>query len=132
VLLGGGVDLAPGGAALDADRPRAGINVDGAQAPKVEAHSCVDHGGAGDAVPASVHRQRQVAVPGQGHHGHDIVDRAAPGDHRRAPVDHPVEHRSGLVVARVPGVDQRPREPVDRKLAVGHVRLLAPQASAGT
>ena len=53
-------------------------------------------------------------------HGHDVVDRGAPGDHRRPPVDHPVEDGAGLVVAVVVGVDQGPAEAVQIESTARH------------
>ena len=66
MLLRGGVDLAPGGAALDADGARVGVDGDRACMPRMSStDAAVDHRGAGHAVAAAVDRQRQVVLHAQ-------------------------------------------------------------------
>ena len=57
VLLGRGVQLAPGEAAAGADGAGVRVNADLLETAQVDAQPAVGHGRAGDPVPAAVNRQ---------------------------------------------------------------------------
>ena len=124
VLLGRGVELAPRAA-----RPRRAPScaVGSTSMPFMPRRSTHDavvaHRRAGDAVAAAVHRERQGRCSRARFTARDdVVGARAPGDQRRAAVDHPVEDRAGLVVAGVAGGDELAVEAGELE---GRVPLLA-------
>ena len=114
VLLGRGVDLAPGAAGLDPRRLGRGIDVDALHAAQVDADAAVDDRRAGHAVAAAVDRDRRARCSRASRdRGGDVVGARAPGDERRPAVDHAVEDGAGLVVAGVAVGEQRAAERAD-------------------
>ena len=103
VLLGGGVDRAPGGAAADPHGAVRGVDDDVVDRAQVDAESPLDDRGAGDTVPAAVHRDGQPEPACEGQRRHDVARSAAAHDPSGVAVDHPVEDPTGLVVAGIGG-----------------------------
>ena len=103
VRLGGPVEVAEQAAGVGDGGPCARVDPHRAHRREVEHHAAVADRVPGDVVPAAAHRHHEVALAGEGEAAHDVVRAAAADDHQRPPVDHGVEHRAGLVVARVVG-----------------------------
>ncbi len=110
MLLGGGVDRAPLRAALDTSDALVGINVDAVHGAQIDADAGVDQRGAGDAMAAAVDGEGDVLLAGDVDGGGDVVGARGPGDHGRAPVDHPVEQGPRLVVGGIGRAQQLPSE----------------------
>ena len=106
VLLGGGVDLSPPRPALDARDRLIGIDVDAVHGAKVDADAGVDDRRARDAVAAAVDGQRHALLTSDVDGGDNIICAGATGDERGLAVDHPVEHRAGVVVPGVARFDE--------------------------
>ena len=105
------VHLAPGRSSADANRARAGIDRDRAEQRQVGHDAVVDAPEAAAVVAAAAHRKRQVVRAGEGDHARHVRRARAARDHGRPLVDHRVEQRPRLVVARVVGPDQLALEP---------------------
>ena len=107
VLVGRGVDFAPGAAAADPHRAGLGIDLDVLQAREVEDDAVVAGAQPGAVVAAAAHRQQERR--GRAAKETTLATSSASvavGDQRRAPVDHRVVDLAGLVVAGVLGADQ--------------------------
>ena len=104
VLLGGGVDLAPGQAAADADDPPLRVDDQLAQAADVDHEAVLDERRAGDRVAAAAHRDAHAAHPRERERGADLVRMGDAGDVARARLDHRVEERAGVLVLGLAGV----------------------------
>src|SRR5690606_17203650 len=103
----GGVEVAPGGAALGAGRPVGGVDAYGTHSGQVD-HHAVAGAEAGHAVPAAAHGHLQVALPGVPDGGDDVARVGAPHDEPGMAVDHGVVDGAGPVVPLVGGCDHRP------------------------
>ena len=106
VLVGGGVDLAPGAAAADADGAGLRVDLDRLHRREVDHDPVVDGAEAAAVVAAAADRQRQVVLGGEADRPGDVVGVRAAGDQRRAAVDHRVVDGARLGVGRVVGTDQ--------------------------
>ena len=104
VLLGGGVDLAPGQAAARADDPPLRVDDQLAQAADVDHEAVLDERRAGDRVAAAAHRDAHAARPRERERGADLVGMGDAGDVARARLDHRVEERAGVLVLGLAGV----------------------------
>jgi hypothetical protein len=106
VLLRRGVELAPGEPAFGARGACLRVDADPLHAAQVDADTRVDHRGAGDSVPAAVHRERQGLLARKVDREHDVIGRGATGDQRGLAVDHAVEDGAGLVVSGIARMEQ--------------------------
>ena len=84
----------------------AAFDLDRLQRRQVEDDAVVADAEAAAVVAAAADGERQLVAAREGDRGGHVVRARAPGDERRAPVDHRVEDRARLVVARVFGSDQ--------------------------
>ena len=71
----------------------------------VDDHASVVCPEPGPAVPAAAHREIECVLTGEVHSSYDVGDLLGLHDRQRMPVEHPVVHRPGLVVAFVRGGD---------------------------
>src|SRR5436190_446280 len=106
VLLGGGVDRPPRRPALDAGDALVRVDVDAVHGAEVDADAGVDDGGAGDTMAAAVDGERDVLLTGDIDGSCDVVGARTAGDERGLAVDHRVEHRTGVVVRGIAGMDE--------------------------
>jgi hypothetical protein len=117
VLAGGQAGLGPGGARL-------GVDLQRAQAPKVEHDPPVGGAVPGRAVAAAADRQLLPALVRQGDDRGDVVRAGGLDDQRRVAVKAAVEDLAGLVVAGVVGSDHPPvhllAQPWDRDDGLEH------------
>ena len=122
VLVRRGVDAAPGGAALHADRPRARIDHDLVHRGQVDDQPVVDGAEPGAVVAATANGDGQPGPPRRVERGLHVGHGAAAGDDRRPPVDHRVVDRPGVLVAGVVGRDDLPAHPAAKlgRLDGGH------------
>jgi hypothetical protein len=105
VLLCRGVELAPGEPRPGAAGPPVWIDLNALHRAQVDHHPVVADGASGHVVTAAVHGDRQPGLARELHRRRDVGRAATARDHPRAPVDHPVERPSQLVVARIPRRD---------------------------
>ncbi len=103
VRLGGAVQVAHRGAALDADRLCRRVHGHLVHPAQVHHERAVAQRRTGHAVAAAAHRDVQVQLPAEAHGPHHVGRVRALRDHRGPPVDHRVEDRAGLLVTQVPG-----------------------------
>lgn len=99
--LGFVVHVRPRGAGLDPCRPRIGVYPHAPHLGEVDDEPVVADGGPGDVVPAATDRHQQVVVAGEGHRADDVTDATAPSNQGRTLVDHPVPHRTSVVVVSI-------------------------------
>jgi len=115
VLVRRAVDLAPGAAAADPDRPGLRIDVDRLEPGQVDDDAAVARAQPGAVVTATANGQQQAVLVGERDDRRDVVGARAASDDRWAPVDHAVVDPASGVVVRVFRPDQRSLEP--RQLA---------------
>src|SRR5262249_39523856 len=109
--VGGVVDLGPGAAPLDPDRPPLRIDPDLAHVRQVDDDAAVADRQPGDVMAAAPDRYEQVVLPREADRVDHVVGAGTADDQRRAPVDHGVVDPAGLGVGRVAGLDQRAAQP---------------------
>ncbi len=102
------VEVAPSGAALDADGPGLRVDVDAPHVREVDHEPAVVDGVAGDVVPAALDREHEALLAREVDRVHDVGGAAALHDQRGAPVDQGVPDRARLVVAGVARREHRP------------------------
>src|SRR5436190_8637512 len=129
VFLRGGVDLSPPRPALDAGDALVRVDVDAVHGAEVDADTGVDDGRAGDAVAAAVDGECDVLLAGDIYRGGDVAGAGAPGDEGGLAVDHRVEHRTGVVVRGVAGMDELTLEAGDLEVcgAIANVSHACPR-----
>ena len=106
VRQGGGVEVAPGGAAAGPGAPRGGIDAHAAHAAQVDHQPALADAVAGHVVAAAAHRDRQAVGGGPLQGATHVIRRLADRDQRGPAIDHAVEDAPALVVAGVAGPDQ--------------------------
>jgi hypothetical protein len=111
VLLGGAVDLRPGGAGADARAPGDGIHLDLVERADVQHEAAVVEAAAGHRVPAGSHAHLEPALAGEGERGDHVVGTLAAGDRERPLLDHRVEQGAGVLVGGVAGLVRIAVEP---------------------
>ena len=111
VLVGGPVDLAPGAAAADPDRPGLRVDLDPLHRGEVDHDAVVARPEAGPVVPAAAYGDQEVVVARKADHLGDVLGACAARDQRGVPVDHRVVDLAGGAVAGVVRPDQLPLEP---------------------
>jgi hypothetical protein len=100
VRLGGDVPVSRGGSSTHQRAAGHGINPHLVQCLQIDHQPVVDGAGPGHAVTAAADRDLQPVAPGEPDREPDVAGVAAPGDHRRLPVDGAVPHPPGLVELR--------------------------------
>ncbi len=104
--MGGVVDVAPGAAAADPRGARHRIDADALHRREVDHEAALAGAKAGAVVAAAADGEQQAMVAGEADGGDDIARVGTAGDQRRPLVDHGVEDRASLVVARILGADE--------------------------
>ena len=107
MLLGHRVELAPPDSRFHARSSRFGVDHHALHRGEVDQEASVAHGVAGVRVASSLDGQRQTLLASGVHRGLDVPGLAALHDHVRPPVEASVPDRTGLVVARVSGEENR-------------------------
>jgi hypothetical protein len=109
------VDLAPDAATTDPYGAGLRIDRDRLHRREVDHDPVVDAAEAAPVVASAVHRERLIVLAREADRRRDVARVRAERKHRRTAVDHGVEERSRLVVARV----VRPDQPVTERRQVG-------------
>ena len=91
----------------------------------------VDHRGAGHAVPAAVHRERQSLLAREVHRRDHVIGGAAHCDHRRLAVDHAVEDGPRRVVSAVVRGEELAPEPRNAQTGRARRHAVSPLRSCG-
>jgi hypothetical protein len=129
--LGGPVQLAQQDAAGGPGDAGRRVDPDRLHQRQVDHQPAVHHRVPGHGMAAAPHRHRQVVFAGEADRLEDIVGPGAAGDQGRPAVDGAVPDPPGLLVALLPGPQQRPPESGrDRCGQVGH-RLFPCSSGAG-
>ena len=102
----GVVDVAQQGAALHADEPLVGVDVDGAHVAEVDHERVGPDAQAGGVVSSAADGERQAPLPREVDGGDHVGDVDAARDQARATVDAAVVDGAGLVVPGVAGFDR--------------------------
>jgi hypothetical protein len=95
------VELSPQDAALGAHGARGDVHQNALHRRQVDHHARVDRRAARDVVAAAADRDLEAQRSRQGHGIDDVRDALATRDQGRTPVDQPVVHPAGVVVAGV-------------------------------
>jgi hypothetical protein len=101
--LGLVVELREGEAGLRVGGAPHRVDPDALHRREVEHHAALADGGPGHAMASRPNGQGEIGGTRELHAPDDVGDAGAADDHRRAPVDHAVEHGPGPVVRRVAG-----------------------------
>src|SRR5881394_4414432 len=110
MLVGCGVDFAPGTATTDPDRARTGIDLDLFQAGKVDYHAAVTGSQSGAVVTTAAHGEQEPLLAGEVDHLCHIVGAGAARHQGGPPIDHRVVDLARLLIGAVLGAYELPFE----------------------
>ena len=127
--MGGVVDVAPGGTALDPHAARGRIDPDAAPAERSITIASSQTAEPAGVVAAAADGERRAALAGEADGRDHVGDVRAASDQSRPAVDHPVVDRARLVVAGVPRLDQLAAEGGTERVGDGAAVFVAMSVS---